>query len=350
MSKTLKNILKYTVILSIMVFLLYNTFMDIPEEALDEDQSRLDFILSYWTKCNKFYLLLSVVIAIVSHLSRAMRWKIALEPLGYRNVSTFNAFNAVMNGYFINLFIPRGGELSRPYSLEKTDAVPTDVGVGTVVTERIIDLLFLMLCIGSAFVFNYDVITGFLSEAWVYLQESEEGNSEEGISKLTILAIVGAVGFLAVIVLFLLKKDLFLMLKEKATGFLKGMIDGILSIFKLEKWGLYIFHSVFIWTMYYLMLFVVFLAFEETLHIGFADALMIFIIGGIAMAIPIPGGAGAYHKMVSFGLIQLCGVAEGPAIAIVTVFHAVQTVLNIALGGASVYFISKNTINNQDAK
>jgi len=324
--------------------------MGIPEEALINGQGRLEFILSYWTKADKWFLFLSVVIAVISHLSRAMRWKIALEPLGYKNVSSFNAFNAVMNGYFINLFIPRGGEISRPYALEKTDGVPTDVGVGTVVTERIIDLIFLMICIGSAFVFNYDVITQFLSEAWVFLKESEKPKTDDGgLSKLAILGIGIAVVSLAVIILFVVKKDLFLLLKEKATGFVKGMLDGILSIFKLEKWGLFIFHSVFIWLMYYLMLYVVFLAFEETLHIGFADALMIFIIGSIAMAIPIPGGAGAYHKMVSFGLIQLCAVAAGPAIAIVTVFHAVQTVLNIVLGGASVYFISKNTIKTPDA-
>ena len=253
MNKTLKNVLKYGVILSIMSYLLYNTFMGIPEEALQDGGSRFDFVLSYWTKSSKPLLLLSVLIAVLSHVIRAARWNIALEPLGYKNVSLFNSFFAVMNGYFINLFVPRGGELSRPFSLEKTDGVPTDVGVGTVVTERIVDLIFLALCIGSAFLFQYDVITSFLEEAWVYLEASEDPNAEQGISKLAILGIIAGVGIVGVIGLFILKKDLFKMLKEKALEFVKGMIDGVLSIFKLEKWGLYIIYSIMIWVFYYLM-------------------------------------------------------------------------------------------------
>lgn len=345
MPKILKDVLKYGIILAIMVWLLYSTFMDIPEEALDAGQSRFDFILSYWAKANKTLLFLSGLAAILSHVLRAMRWKLVLEPLGYRGISTFNATNAVLNGYFINLFIPRGGEISRPIALKNTDGVPVDIGVGTVVTERIIDLLFLVVCIGSAFIFQADVIITLLEDAMVYLKSTEK-SGEAGIPKIIWLMIIGVVGLVGIFVLFKVKKDLFLTLKTKALEFLAGMKSGLLSIFKLEKKGLFVMYSLLIWALYYVMLYMVFLAFVETEHISLSDALTIFVVGGIAMALPMPGGAGAYHKMVSFALINLCAVAAAPAIAIVTVFHGFQTLVVILVGGMSVYFISKNTNKN----
>lgn len=345
MPKIFKDVLKYGIILAIMVWLLYSTFMDIPQAALEAGQSRFDFILSYWNKADKTLLLLSGLAALLSHVLRAMRWKLVLEPLGYRNISTFNATNAVLNGYFINLFIPRGGEISRPIALKNTDGVPVNVGVGTVVTERIIDLLFLVVCIGSVFVFQAEVILNLLQDAMVFLKSTEQSN-QAGIPKIVWLLLIGGFGLIGVLVLFKLKKDLFLGLKNKALEFLGGMKAGLLSIFKLEQKILFVTYSLLIWGLYYVMLYLVFIAFVETEHISVSDALTIFVVGGIAMALPMPGGAGAYHKMVSFALINLCAVAAAPAIAIVTVFHGFQTLVVIIVGGMSVYFISKNTQKN----
>lgn len=324
-----------------MSFLLYQTFMGIDEEAL-QGQSRLDFILSYWGKADKLFFFLSGFVAISSHVLRAVRWKTVLEPLGYKNISTFNATNAVLNGYFINLFIPRGGELSRPVSLEKTEGVPTEVGVGTVVTERVIDLIFLVLCMGAAFIFQADKILGIIYGA-IDEMGGEPIKVEEGFSIKLIVLLIVILGLLGVGALFFIKKDLFGLLKGKAIEFLKGMKLGVFSIFKLEKRVQFIILSLAIWAGYYLMMYLVFKAYEETEAISLADTLAIFIVGGIAMAIPLPGGTGSYHKMVPFALITLCGVAPGPATAIVTIFHGFQTALLAVFGGLSLYFIFKNT-------
>ena len=172
MPNLLKNILKYSVILSVMGYLLYNTIMDIDEDVLEEGQTRLSFIYSYWLKSDKFFMFLSAFLAIASHIIRALRWRVLLEPLGYKDISVFNSTNAVLNGYFVNLFIPRGGELSRPFTLERSNNVPTDIGVGTVVTERIIDLIFLVICLGSVFIFQADIIIQFVTEGWANSQNN----------------------------------------------------------------------------------------------------------------------------------------------------------------------------------
>ena len=112
-------------------------------------------------------------------------------------------------------------------------------------------------------------------------------------------------GVIGVIFIYFIKPQLFQVIKEKGISFLKGLKTGLLSIFKLEKRALFIFYSLAIWIFYYLMLYTVFLAFEETAHINAQDALTTFVVGGIAMALPSPGGTGTYHFMVSYVLINL---------------------------------------------
>lgn len=340
MPKIFREILKYSFIFAIMGYLLYDTFSKIDPQALG-GKTRWQFLFSYWQISNKFYIFLSVLCAILSHIIRALRWKIVLEPIGYRNISTFNATMAVLNGYFYNLFIPRGGEITRPHSLKKTDGVPMDIGVGTVVTERIIDLIFLVICIGTVFLFQADLILSFVYQGIDLLKNK---NPEDRISwtKILILSLV-FLGFFGIILLYFLKKELFVALYQKAKDFSKGMWTGITSILKLEKRALFIFYSLLIWVLYYGMIFTILLAFPETTHIKGIDALTVFVTGGIAMALPLPGGTGSYHVMVSYAVSQLGSIPMSSSIAIVTLLHAIHTVLLIVTGGASVYFISKNT-------
>lgn len=344
MSKTIKDFLKYSVIFFIMAYMLYDAFNQIDDKLLEDlNMTRLEFIFSYWTSSNKFFVALSILFAILSHIIRALRWKIVLEPIGYRKVSSFNATIAVLNGYFINLFIPRGGEFSRPFSLQKTDNVPTDVGVGTVVTERIIDLIFLVICISTVFAFQTEVIYNFVMEGIAYLKESQTDSAEEFPWKKIIFFGFIALGILGVIGIYVFKREFFVALKTKGETFLKGMWTGIISILKLEKRILFIFYSLLIWVLYYAMLYTMFLAFSETQQINAIDALSIFVVGGIAMALPLPGGTGSYHIMVSFALTQLCFLSYSSALAIVTIFHGLHTVNLIILGGISVFFIARNT-------
>jgi glycosyltransferase 2 family protein len=340
MPKFLKEILKYGLILGVMSYLLYDAFSHIDKEAL-EGKTRLQFILSYWNQANLWLIFTSILCAISSHIIRALRWKIALEPIGYQNVSSFNATMAVLNGYFVNLFIPRGGEFSRPLSLEKTDGVPTELGVGTVVSERIIDLIFLLLCIGMVFIFQSELILSLINDG-LELIKQRKTSTEFPWKKVIFLGIIALI-FLGAILVYLLNKQLVISILYKIKKFSKGIWQGIISIRKLEKRGLFVFYSLLIWVLYYFMLYSMFLAFSQTKEVGLSEVLTVFVVGGIAQAMPLPNGAGSYHLMVSYTLSSLAAISLPVSIAIVTLLHGIHTIVLIFTGGISVYFISKNT-------
>jgi glycosyltransferase 2 family protein len=335
----LKNALKFLLIFSIMFYLLFDTFKHIEPEAL-QGKTRLEFIMSFAKHCNLWLLFASIVSALLSHLVRAIRWQIVLEPIGYK-VNTYHATIAVLNGYFFNLFIPRGGELSRTISLKKTDNVPVDVGIGTVVTERIIDLVFLLICMGSAFLIQAQLISGLIKEGLAQLK-----NVDQQASSNNLLFWVLAMFFMLLIVGFAVFKSnpkwlsAFL---EKAKSFAKGILTGILSIRQLKKRWLFVTCSILIWVLYYFMMYFLILAFPQTQHVGLGNILTLFVVAGVAMAIPLPGGAGSYHVMVSFALASLALIAKSDAIAIVTLLHGVHTAVLILAGGLSVYLVSKET-------
>jgi glycosyltransferase 2 family protein len=341
MSDFLKNILKYGIIFLIMWYLLYDSFSKIDVEAL-EGKSRWEFIISYWTSSNKFFIFISLLSAVASHLIRAMRWKLVLAPIGYASVRLSNATWAVLNGYFINLFIPKGGEFSRPLSLKKTENVPTDIGVGTVLGERIIDLFFLALCIGSVLLFQADLIRDFIKhgEDLILHRNNDSSYNAPILYLLFTLIIILSVSFYLI---FKFNKSLLSSIIERSKEFGKGIWKGIISIKKLEKKGLFITYSILIWLLYYVMIYTMLIAFPASAHISAIDVLTLFIVSGIAMAMPLPGGAGSYHVMVSYALSQLVFIPIATSIAIVTLLHGLHTVLIIVLGGLSVYFISKNT-------
>ena len=266
-----------------------------------------------------------------------------------------------MVGYFINLVIPRGGEVSRSVALQRmTRKVPVDSGLGTIVAERIIDLIFLLLCIGSVFLIQYEVIMGFLDVA-LKDQNPTEGGDSTGISKILLLAIIGISGLIFLLIFFLIKRELFNSLKGKVISFLQGLKTGLLAIFKLKKAPLFIVYSTLIWVMYYLMFFFILQAFPATSLLDINAALTIFTIGGIAMAVPVQGGAGSFHFLVSKALFILFGygslfatnlIKENPALtaenfvdqssatAIATIFHGWQTLIIIVVGAFS-FMMSK---------
>ncbi len=343
MSGVFKNSVKYIIIVTIMFYLLYDAFQHIDTQALN-GKTRWQFISSYWLASNKWFIFCSLLCAILSHITRAMRWKLVLAPIGYKKISLQNATWAVLNGYFVNLFIPRGGELSRPISLQKTEGVPTDIGIGTVLAERIIDLIFLFICISTVMLFESEIILSFIDQGILFLKSNQKelknGSSSWQLITLILFFVVLVLGS---VFLFIFKKSAVNIILNKTLVFAKGIWEGIISISKLENRSLFVFYSILIWVFYYLMMTFLLISFEETKPIGVTGALTIFVVGGIAMAIPLPGGTGSYHIMVSFAISKLALISIASSVAIVTVLHGIHTVLLIILGGFSVYFIAKNT-------
>jgi len=329
MAAKFKSIVRYTVTIAITFVLLWLSL-----RGLDlQGENKMDFLWGAWQKSDKFYLWLMAAFAVVSHILRAMRWKMLLEPTG-QQVGLGNSFLSLMTGYLVNLAIPRGGEVSRCYTLYQLEKTPVQLSFGTVVTERLVDVLCLLVLIATSFYFEWEKLKTFI-------------NTLDFSSGKTMAVPVAAWGALAASVIFLVAVY-FLRKNEKVIKIIRGFTQGMLSIFQLENKFLFAFYSIAIWGLYFLMSYLVLVAFPETAHLGFSAVVTLFAIGSIAMAAPLPGGTGSYHVLVPLGLTTLYHVPSVDAIAFVFVFHAWQTLLMIVIGVCS--FIISNLLIKKKAQ
>ena len=205
------------------------------------------------------------LVAFVSHVIRAERWKMLLLPTGNR-VKLANSFFSLMIGYLVNLAVPRGGEVSRCYNLYKLEDTPVEVSFGTVVVERIVDVICLLLVILLAFIAEWNKLTK-------YLMSLEIGSGGGGFQVPSWAMIVFAGLIVLVIVGYLFRKN------KKLLKIITGFKEGLLSVFKLENKRLFVFYSVFIWFLYFLMSYCVIKAFDTTNHLGPSAVLTVFALG-----------------------------------------------------------------------
>jgi len=325
MNKIVKNIILFGLTAILLAFSLRN--LELAE--LKEE----------WANTNYWLLFFTSLIAMLSHLSRAERWKLILTPMGYK-VNTKNSFYAVMTGYFINLAIPRGGELSRCVSLKKTDNVPVDKSLGTVVAERIVDLIFMLLLIGVTLVVEFKKLTFILSDLYLNVKKALLS-----ISNTSIIILFLSLFLLVALLFSLYKKGKFDSFFQKGRKFLIGLKEGVLSLLKLEKFGLFMLHSLLIWILYFLMTYYGMKSFPSIKHLGLLPSLTVFVASSIAMTIPVPGGTGTYHKIIP-PVLLLYTVAEVDGLNFATIFHLWQTLTIILVG--SICFVLAN-INSKNA-
>ena len=329
----LKNILRYLIIFSVTGVLLW---VSVSQIELKEGETFFSFIADLWSEANLLFLILSAFCAIASHYIRALRWNLLLNPLGY-HPSVTNNFLAVMIGYFVNLAIPRGGEISRCANLNRTDKVPIDTSIGTVVAERIMDLIFLFLFIAAAFLIEFKTLTSFFYELDIPFNNSSGKSSFPWVVVIiTLFALSGLAYFLFIKVRHAPEDSTVGKLYKKALSIVDNLKDGALSIFKMEHNVLFMIYSILIWLGYYLMTYFVIIAFEYTESIGIFGALSIFVIGSVAMVIPTPGGTGSYHYFVSLGMVPLYGVEKDHASGFAFIFHGYQTLVLIIVGALSL--------------
>ncbi len=319
LARQFRVILQYVLILLLTGFLVWYALQSL---KVGEGENKWDFILSTWEKARKGWLLWMVVFFTISNLLRAERWRMMIRSTGH-GVSLFYSLLALMIGYLVNLVIPRGGEVSRCYYVYRLTRTPVEVSFGTVVVERIADLLSLAVVLVLAFLIEYEKLLGFLGN--LPFQNPLHGRRP------MILALWLLVIILGVIVLWkqLRRYERFQVWFNKIWH---GFLAGVKSAAKLEKRGLFLLHTVGIWVLYFLMSYAVFKAFEETSHLGPAAVLSIFAIGTIAMAAPLPGGTGSYHVLIPAGLVWLYQLPESNAVAFTFIFHGWQTLIMILSG------------------
>ncbi|MFM9839112.1 MAG: lysylphosphatidylglycerol synthase transmembrane domain-containing protein [Cyclobacteriaceae bacterium] len=318
MSPKIKSILQYVGMIVLTAGLLWLSLRGL---TVGEGENKADFLWSAWKNSHKGYLVLMALVAIVSHVLRAERWRMLLEPTGNK-VSWGNSFLSLMIGYLVNLAVPRGGEVSRCYNLYKLEKTPVEVSFGTVVVERMVDVICLLALIAFSFFAEWEKLKKFM--------DTLNFSSGKGFSipPWVFIVLLAGIGFLVGI--YLLRKN------EKFLKIIQGFKEGLLSIFKMKNKGLFIFYSLGIWVLYFVMTYFVIKAFPETENLGFSAVLTLFAIGSIAMAAPLPGGAGSYHTLVPLGLVMLYNLPKANAIAFVFIFHGWQTALMILTGVISL--------------
>lgn len=277
-------------------------------------------ILEHLKNAHYFWIILGVSLGILSHISRAYRWRFLLKPMGY-NIKFANSFMAVFSGYLINYTIPRAGEVARASVISNYENIPFEKTFGTIIAERMADLLVMLGIIIITLFFQFDFIYTFFSEKF---------NPKIIIAALILLSVSGIVS-----IWFIKKSKSVFALKVKR--FANGLVEGALSIFKMKKKWAFIAHTLFIWLMYILMFYVTTLAFNDLKGISLGAVLVGFISASFSIAAT-NGGIGAYPLAV-FAAFSLFGIAEQPSLAFGWIVWASQTLMIIVIGGLSLIYL-----------
>lgn len=310
MDKKTAKFLKITLPLLLGVALVWYSLSKISTEEL----------IRYFKNADYFYIVIGLFCGLLSHLSRAYRWKFMIEPLGY-SMRYANSVMAVFATYLVNYTIPRAGEITRASIITNYEGVPFEKTLGTIVAERIADMLVLLFII---------FLTLFLEFNFIYDFFMQRFDSYKLLIALLVLGIV-AVG------LFFLIKNSGSKLAVKMRSFISGLLEGALSIFKMKRKWAFIAHTLFIWIMYVLMFYVTTFAIPETSNLPLAAILIGFISGSFSIAAT-NGGIGSYPVAI-FAAFSIFGIAEEPAIAFGWIMWSSQTLMVVILGGLSLIYL-----------
>lgn len=254
----------------------------------------LDFkvIKASLAKANYLWVLFASVFGILAYWFRAIRWNLMLEPMGHK-ISNSNSLWSISFGYLMNLTIPRSGEVARATALYGVEKVPVDKSFGTIILERVVDLICMLGFLGLTLLFKYEAILSFYENSGVNI------NPNKILLIVSILA-AGTVAF------FVFKKKLanvpFL---GKIVNFIDGIFEGLASIFKLKEKGKFILYTIGIWVCYYFAAYLVCFALPETSNFTIADGFFIIVVGTLGMIVPASGGIGAFNLAMKFGFMAL---------------------------------------------
>lgn len=274
------------------------------------------------------WVFISMIFGTLAHISRALRWKQLLQPLGY-NPSTRNTFFAVMIMYFANLAVPRLGEVTRCAILRRYEKIPLEKSFGTVVAERAIDLVLLGVLFLITLVVQWDMVM----EGFASLEAIGNPNQEEGSS--LFLPVAGVIILIGLGLLFLFRKNAkILLIYKKVLDLILGFVSGLKAALQVKKPLTFFAHSIFIYIMYIMMVYICFFAMPQTAGLSFSSCLVLLIFGSVGIIL-VPGGIGIYPLIVAKVLIMY-NVAEVDGYAFGWVVWLGQTLLLVILGLVSL--------------
>lgn len=329
MLKKIWSGLKYYLFLGIGIALLYIVFRDVDFAWMWNEIRNADFR----------WLGLSFLCGLMAMVSRAIRWRILLEPLGYQP-GLLNCFNGVGLGYFANIAIPRMGEIVRCTVLSQTNHIPVNQLIGTVLLERVIDLLILLSLILVVVVTQLERFGRFFLDEIMgerFKNFSSPDAQAIWLYLAVFLLLAGGVAF----AWWFFRRFRHIPLVQKLVAFLRGISDGFIALFKLKRKGAFLFHTLFIWFNYFVMTWVCFYAYDPTAALGALDGLFMMVVGGLGMTAPVSGGFGAFHFLVEKALLiyhiepsvnELTGEQMRPGLVFATIVHTTQFILTLCVG------------------
>ena len=338
MNSTFKKILQVSISLLVGILIMYLVYRNTDTEKMITILKNADYR----------FVFLSMLLGCLSHWSRGVRWTIALRPLGYE-VQKRRAFVAVMTGYLMNTAVPRAGEVARCVFLKRTDNVPIETSLGSVIGERALDFVILLSITTFTFIVEWDIVKAFLNkyaDFGIYQTKLQDN--------LWLLWILIGIGILMLTLIYFfrekIRKNAFVI---KIQLFLQGIWKGILSITKLNRKQqiFYIIHTIIIWICYHLMIYVLFFSIEQTSNLTVMAGFTAMVMAGVGMVIPIPGGTGSFHVFVMYTLMAY-GIEEQVAETFAGFAHAAQTLMIVIIGGISMglglyLWGRKSVISNQ---
>jgi len=326
LKKGILQVIKFIAFFAIGIALLWFAFSNVNFSRLAADLKEAEYS----------WLLLSVLFGFFAFVSRARRWALLIHPLGYYP-SLRNSFYALMTGYLANLALPRIGEITRCVALGKKEKIPVDQLIGTVVVERTIDFISLLIFLISVIITSGDEISLFLKESiLVPLQQK-------------VFRMFGSTWIIFVILLFLMIVVLILTIRHKKSlrkisvfskmfALARGIINGLKTIINLKRKWEFVCLTVFIWINYILMTWVVLFSIESTSNLTLGDSIFLLVIGGLAMAAPLQSGLGAFHYIISRGLLVVKGIPLEDGLVYALLSHESQLIF-VAITGTISFFI-----------
>jgi len=321
--KGILQTLKFLAFLAVGILLLWLAFRKVDTKKFIDDLRGANY---YW-------LILSVLFGFFAFVSRSRRWILLIHPLGY-NPSLKNAFYSLMTGYLANLALPRMGEITRCVALGKKEKIPVDQLIGTVVVERSIDFVSLMILM---------VILIFTSgdQVGMFLKNSIQIPIQKMFGGTWIIWLVLSLVFVVTFILLVRFKKSLRKIRffSKMFDMGRGVINGLKTITTMERRWEFIFHTVFIWFNYALMTWVVVFSLESTSVLTFRDSLFILVIGGLGMSAPVSGGIGAFHYIIQQGLYIVKGIPLEDGFAYATLTHESQLIFVVITGAISFFII-----------
>lgn len=293
-----------------LILYLYNSFSD---EQLAETKS-------YFSKANYSYVILAVILNFFSHLTRAVRWNLMLEPMGYR-AKLANNFMAISVAYLFNLLIPRSGEVSRAIVLDKYEKVPFQKGFGSIISERIVDLFFLMSFTSLALILEYETLYDYLLNLF----------SSGFLRKLLVLFLVIAIA--AGSYIYFSRKRI----NQKVRTFVSGLKEGLLCVLRMRRKSAFIFQSFLIWILYVSAFYVAVQALSETSALPLGTVIIAFVVGGLTITFT-NSGFGSYPFAMA-AVLSIFGISKTIGVTFGWIVWISNTLTSILLGVLSLIFL-----------